>query len=159
MVIEREYFTIKLTSEIDLAVALTDLKTVIQLETKNICAVPGVAEFWYGVVNFKGSLLWVLDSGRFFQLQSDSSQPPQKLTAIVIHDPVQERKQVAIVTPQLKGIVAIDAANIEAVEVDSSSMLHQCCSAVAHAETSQIYLLDSGILLERLHQNSILVPT
>ena len=158
MVIEREYFTIKLTSKIDLGVALTDLKTVIQLD-KNICAVPGVAEFWYGVINFKGSLLWVLDSDRFFQLQTASSQPPQKLIAIVIHNPLKERKQVAVVTSQLKGIVAIDPANIEAVDDDPSSMLDQCCSAVADTQASQIYLLDSTVLLERLHQNSMLVPT
>lgn len=157
MVIEQEYFTIKLTSEIDLAVALINLKTIIQLETNNICAVPGVAEFWYGVVNFKGSLLWVLDSDRFFQFH-DSLQPSPKLTAIVTSDLLQ-RKQVAIVTRQLKGIVEIAPSKLEAIKNESHPMLRQCCIAVARTEANQIYLLDSASLLGRLHQNSTLVAT
>ena len=62
---DREYFSFELSTRIDLALSLTDMKVVTQFEVKNICIVPGVADFWYGVTNFKGSLIWVLDSDRF----------------------------------------------------------------------------------------------
>lgn len=148
---DREYFTIKLTAEIDLGVALADLVTVVQFATKDICAVPGVAEFWYGVVNYKGSLLWVLDSDRFFELD-DNRKSTQKLTAIVVRDRLSDHKQVAVVTPQLKGIVAVAPTEIESL-ANNEKRLHQCCSAIV--PTSAIYLLDSTLLLQQLSQRSM----
>lgn len=152
---DREYFTIKLTAQINLGVALADLVTVVQFATKVICAVPGVAEFWYGVVNYKGSLLWVLDSDRFFELD-DNRKLGQKLTAIVVRDRSGNHKQVALVTSQLKGIVAVAPTEIESL-ADNETTLHQCCSAVV--PTNAIYLLDSALLLQQLHQRSTLVAT
>lgn len=151
MIGDREYFTIKLTTEINLGVALADLVTVVQFATRDICAVPGVAEFWYGVVNYKGSLLWVLDSDRFFEF-GDNPKSAQKLTTIVVRDRSSDHKQVALVTPELKGIVAVAPTEIESLANDDTR-LHQCCSAVV--PTSAIYLLDSTLLLQQLHQRSM----
>ena len=61
----REYFSFELSTGIDLALPLTDMKVAAQFEVRNICIIPGVADFWYGVTNYKGSLVWVLDSDRF----------------------------------------------------------------------------------------------
>ena len=76
MVINQEYFTVELASKITLGLSLNEMVTVAQFEIKNICIVPGVADFWYGVVNFKGSLLWILDSDLFF-MQSLMGETPQ----------------------------------------------------------------------------------
>ena len=154
MAMEREYFTIKLTAEIDLGVALADMTTAVQFETKNICVVPGVAEFWYGVVNYQGGLLWVLDSDRFFEC-SDNGEPFQKLTAIIVRDRVAgDRKRVAIVTPQLKGIVAVEPTNLSSLADNRTSRLHQCCSAVVQTAVKAIYLIDPAALLQEIHQES-----
>ncbi|NJL51470.1 MAG: hypothetical protein HC930_03290 [Hydrococcus sp. SU_1_0] len=74
----QEYFTVEIASKVTLGLLLSEMDTVTQLETQNICTVPGVEDFWYGVVNFRGSLLWVLDSDRFFQLRASSSKTPPK---------------------------------------------------------------------------------
>lgn len=154
MTINREYFTVELASQIVLGLSLTEMATVVQFETKYICAVPGVAEFWHGVVNFKGSLLWVLDSDLFFNLSAKNRQPPQKLTAIIIQD---RQKQIALVTRQLKGIVAVEPSELKSLANDSTSQLHQCCSAIAQTAAGVFYTLDSAALLQQLHQRSSLV--
>ena len=154
MAMNREYFTVELASEIVLGIALTEMTTVVQFETKYICAVPGVAEFWHGVVNFKGSLLWVLDGDRFFNLPTKNRKPPQKLTAIIIRD---RQKQVALATRQLKGIVAVEPSDLKSLADDDSSPLHQCCSAIAQTEVGSFYTLDSAALVQQLHQRSSLV--
>jgi twitching motility protein PilI len=159
MVIEREYFTVELTSEIDLGIALADMNTVVQFEAKNICAVPGVADFWYGVVNFKGALLWILDSDRFFDVATKYQQSSPKLTAIIVRNRLADGQQVAIVTSQLKGIVEIEPTEIKSLMDDHTSKLHECCSAVVHTQAKAIYLIDSATLLQQLHQQSILVTT
>ena len=84
MVIHQEYFTVELGSKITLGLPLNEMGIVAQFDIANICTVPGVAEFWYGVVNFKGSLLWILDSDRFFFFFFQRNKLPQKLTALVV---------------------------------------------------------------------------
>jgi twitching motility protein PilI len=167
MVMTQEYFTVEIGSKITLGLLLRDMDTLAQLETQNLCAVPGVEDFWYGVVNFRGSLLWVLDSDRFFNLELPRHKLPQKLTTLVIKNQQSDsEKQVALVVQQLKGIVAIEPDCCQSVGDDVSPQLRQCCSTVAQIEieaespTSQmIYLLDGSALLQQLHQQSRLVLT
>ena len=154
MAMNREYFIVELASEIVLGISLTEMTTVVQFETKYICAVPGVAEFWHGVVNFKGSLLWVLDGDRFLGLSDKDRTLPQKLTAIIIQD---RQKQIALVTRQLKGIVAVEPSELKSLADDDSSLLHQCCSAIAQTAAGSFYTLDSTALIQQLHQRSSLV--
>lgn len=154
----QEYFTVELASEIVLGIPLANMATVVQFETKNICAVPGVAEFWYGVVNFKGSLLWVLDSDRFFSLSIKNQQATQKLTAIIIKDRLaNSQQQVALGTRQLKGIVAVEPSSLKSLANEDTSKLHQCCAAVAQTETGIFYALNATAVLQQLHQRSSLV--
>jgi twitching motility protein PilI len=172
MVMNQEYFTVEIASKITLGLLLSEMDTVTQLETQNICTVPGVEDFWYGVVNFRGSLLWILDSDRFFNLDQTRHKQPQKLTAVVVKNPqIGNEKQVAIVTQQLKGIVAIEASCCTPIGDDVSPQLHQCCSTVARIDAQMetqeetetvaqsIYLLDSAALLQQLQQKSMLVAT
>jgi twitching motility protein PilI len=160
MVIHQEYFTVELGSKITLGLPLQEMGIVAQFDISNICTVPGVAEFWYGVVNFKGSLLWILDSDRFFNLNLQRNKLAQKLTAVVVkNQQLDSEKQVAIVTQQLKGIVAIEPSCCQPLADDAFPQLRQCCSTVAHTEAQTIYLLDSAALLQQLHQQSMLVST
>ncbi len=162
MVIHQEYFTVELGSKITLGLPLNEMGIVAQFDLSNICTVPGVADFWYGVVNFKGSLLWILDSDRYFNLNLKHNKLAQKLTAVVVKNrQFDSEKQVAIVTQQLKGIVAIEPSCYQPLADDAPPQLRQCCSNLAQieAEAQTIYLLDPAALLQQLHQQSMLVST
>jgi twitching motility protein PilI len=167
MVMNQEYFTVEIASEVTLGLLLKDMDTLAQLDTQNICTVPGIEDFWYGVVNFRGSLLWVLDSDRFFNLELPRHKLPQKLTTLVVKNQQSDsEKQVAIVIQQLRGIVAIEPSCCQPVGDDVSPQLRQCCSTVAQIEIEaespapqRIYLLDGSALLQQLHQQSMLVLT
>ena len=150
---DREYFSVELSTGIDLALSLTDLKVVAQFEVPNICVVPGVADFWYGVTNFKGSLVWVLDSDCFFNV-SQSDRQSRKLTSIIL-DRQQTQKKVAIVTRQLKGIISVDPSNLRSIE-DNTSMLSKCCSAIRETEALSTYIIDPAALLHQLQERSLL---
>jgi twitching motility protein PilI len=170
MAMNQEYFTVEIASNITLGLLLSEMDTVTQLETQNICTVPGVEDFWYGVVNFRGSLLWILDSDRFFNLNLARPKQPQRLTAVVVKNPqLGDEKQVAIVTQQLKGIMTIKSSSCKSIPDDVAPQLSQCCSAVAQIDAQieaqeeteilaqSIYLLDSAVLLQQLHQKSVLI--
>ncbi len=156
----QEYFTVALSSEINLGLSLVDMATVAQFEAKNICLVPGVANFWYGVVNFKGSLLWVLDSDRFFNLNLNvpRNRQTQKLTTVILKNQQSvNQKRVAIVTQKLQGILSVEPSSLKPLTDDVCPALRECCSAIAQTELQTAYILDSAALLNRLHQQSILV--
>ena len=160
MVTNREYFTIELTSEIMLAISLNEMSTVVQFAADNVCTVPGVADFWHGVANFKGSLLWILDSDRFFEIEDRPRKPKSKLTAVIIKNKeLGEQKRVAITAQRLCGIMTLEASSFKPKSTEISSQLAQCCAAVAQNEAQTIYIVDSAALLKQLNQQSVLVST
>lgn len=153
-----EYFSVELSSEMDLGIPLSNMGTVLQFEAKNICTVPGIADFWYGVVNYKGSLLWVLDSDRFFNLVTKRSFITKKLTAVVLkHQLENSEKQIAIVTPKLVGIISPDPNDLKDLMDNAPSGLRDCCTATVEVETRNTYILNPANLLQQLHQHSTLV--
>ncbi|MGB5712450.1 MAG: chemotaxis protein CheW [Waterburya sp.] len=154
----QEYFIVELASAIHLGVPLANMGTAVQFEVQSVCTVPGVANFWHGVVKFKGSLLWVLDSDRFFNLSIPRNNRPQKLTAVILKSEASvSQKKVAIVTQQLKGIVTLEPSCLKPVVDNIPPQLRECCSAVVQIESQTTYIIDSAVLLQQLHQQSILV--
>lgn len=155
----QEYFSVALSSNINLAVPLENMGTVLQIETKNICVIPGVADFWYGTVNFKGSLLWVLDSDFYFNLDSKKKHNQKKLTAIIIKQNQGESlAKIALVTPKLQGIISVVSKDLAQLPNDSKSPLQKCCSTAIEQETERTFILNPTSLLEQLHQQSAFVP-
>ena len=154
----QEYFSVELSPEISLGIPLLDMGTVVQFETQNICTVPGVADFWYGVANFKGSLLWVLDSDRFFRLGNKLDPLNKKLTAVVLkHQPEQSQKQIALVIQKLVGIISPEPNHFGQLTDRTPFKLRDCCAATVEIETRSTYILNSANLLKQLHQQSPLV--
>lgn len=150
----QEYFTFELASSIHLGVPLANMGAVTQFAMPNICIVPGVASFWYGVVNYKGSLLWVLDSDRLFNLAAANNQRLSKLTAVIVRpESGDSHQQVAIVAQQLKGIIAVEPSSLQPLN-NHSPQLQPYCSAVAETDSQSTYLIDATKLLEQLHQQS-----
>ncbi|WP_019509485.1 chemotaxis protein CheW [Pleurocapsa sp. PCC 7319] len=153
-----EYFSVELSPEINLGIPLSDMGTVVQFETNHICTVPGVADFWYGVVNYKGSLLWVLDSDRFFNLVHKRSPLSKKLTAVILkHQLGESQRQIGLVTPKLVGIISPETNHLQQLTDTAPSGLRDCCTAFVEIETRSTYILNSANLLQLLHQKSTLV--
>ena len=155
----QEYFTVALSADTNLAVPLDNMGAVIQIEAKNICMIPGVAEFWYGAISFKGSLLWVLDSDRYFNLDRELDRYQKKLTAVIIKQNQGENlRKIALITAKLQGIFSIESEQLGQLPSDNiESSLQQCCSAISEYKTKRTFILDPVSLLEQLHQQSGLV--
>lgn len=154
----QEYFTVRLSTEIYLGLALKDMATVAQFEQKDICLVPGVASFWYGVVNFKGSLLWVLDCRRFFNLNSEEELLKSQLTSVVLTPNLTgNSKKVALVVQQLSGIISVDLDKSTPVSTSFSSVLQNLCTAAVEQDNKVICILNTEDFLEQIYQQSPLM--
>ena len=154
----QEYFTVRLSTGIYLGLALEDMATVAQFEQKDICLVPGVAPFWYGVVNFKGSLLWILDCRRFFNLKSQEEQSNSQLTSVVLtHNLAGTSKKVALVVQQLSGIMSVDLNQSTPVSTSLSSALQSLCTAAVEKDNKTTCILNTEAFLEQIYQQSPLM--
>lgn len=104
----QEYFAIELSDSVRLALPLEDMETVTRVEHSEICPIPGVAQFWLGVVNQGGSLLWVLDSSRFWHLSSFAYRQGQSVTMVVLKHQVQgTQRRVGLIVRKLEGLVIL----------------------------------------------------
>ena len=154
----QEYFGVALSPEVNLAIPLTSMGDVIQVEINNICPIPGVADLWHGAINFRGSLLWVLDSDRYFELNNEQNYRQEKYTAIIIKpNQADSSQKIALIVAKLQGIIALSPEHLEQLTKDSTSSLERCCSAVAEYETKRTFILNPTNLLKQLHQQSALV--
>ena len=89
---------------------------------------------------------------RFFE-RSDERKPAPRLTAIIVRNQFAgDRLRVAIVTSQLKGIVAVEPTELSSLADEHTSRLYKCCSAVVHTAAEAIYLIDSTALLQEIHR-------
>lgn len=152
----QEYFSIQLTPKISLGIPLEHMGVVIQLEFNQICPIPGVAEFWYGVANHKGSLLWVLDSDRYFGIHQQKNALQRKFTAVILKNQlVKSSRQVAIVVQKLVGINQLEIHNVTEDNTKIASTLKNCCSPSIITEDRSTYILNPDILLQQLQQSTL----
>ena len=158
----QEFFVVELSTSIRLGLTLEDMTTVTQFEQKDICIVPGVAPFWYGVVNFKGSLLWVLDIDRFLNLSGEletvSDRWNSKLTSIVLTHQIQgTQRRIALVVKKLDGLLTVQSSQIQPLSPTAPSSLQTICSKAIEQKDRITYILAIETLLQQLHQRSNLV--
>ena len=148
----QEYFSIQLSSTICLGIPLEHMGAVVQLEIDKICPVPGVGEHWHGVVNYKGSLLWVLDSDRYFQLNNDRNVLERKLTAVIIkQQPGKTTKRIALIVQKLVGIESLEIGDLT-LQANITPQLKECCVQSSIVEDKSTYILNPSSLLQQLQQ-------
>jgi len=110
-----EYFGVRLSSNLVVAVPLTNVETVTRFKPKKVCPLPGVAPFWLGIINQQGSLLWVLDTDMFFELVVLKEEPQEDtLTAIVLSRKFQGSVvRVAWIVKKLEGVLSLPESYLE----------------------------------------------
>ncbi|MEM8831185.1 MAG: chemotaxis protein CheW [Cyanobacteria bacterium P01_G01_bin.19] len=154
----QEYFSVALSPDLNLAIPLDSMGRVIQVEINDICTIPGVADFWYGAIAFKGSLLWVLDSDRYFNLGNQKQRHQKKITAVIVKEQQGESSaRVALTTPKLEGIIALEPVSAKQLDREPESTLNMCCSGSIEDKARHTFILNPSKLLQQLHQTSDLV--
>ena len=156
----QEYFHVGLSKSIYLGLPLNSIDKLIHLESDNICVSPGVVSFWAGLFNYRGSLVWIIDTNKFLTVASEEELMAKKQTLLVLNPQIQEgqKKQIALMVKNLAGILTLDKNQCQSSCATEalSSLGKKICPTVVEEENKQIYLLDTNILLEQIYQNSLL---
>lgn len=56
-----KYFHIELQNSIKLLLPLVDIVSIVSIENKSVCQIPGVPSVFFGTINYQNTLLWLLD--------------------------------------------------------------------------------------------------
>ncbi len=144
-----EYFYIQLHPATGLLIPLAHTAGVITLACEQICPIPGISPTLLGVVNQRGSLLWVLELSDLLGLghAPKSLISQYNLTLIVLTTSAanatreQESPQVGCVVSILKEIIFLDSEQIKPVPADSP-IIRSFLSGVAEIEQSQVSILN-----------------
>ncbi len=118
LTMQQDYFGIELSGDICLALPLESLVKVTQLKQKNLCFIPGMAPFWLGVMNYQGSLVWVLDTNHFLNLIPEKNPYRKTLTAVIVkHKIDKKQRRVALIANKIQGI--LNSNNFQSLGVNS----------------------------------------
>lgn len=165
----KEYFKIRVSGGVRVALPLAHLETAIGIDPQFICPIPGVAPGLLGVVDRQGILTWVLDLGHFLELGTMPLKAGKKLKAIVVTsfphqsdrppetesqgDRRQPKRAVACIVEELEGVFA--PPKIKPIRKRLKSRLRPIFRHVAYYEQSGIAILDPTALLQTLHTEAI----
>lgn len=146
-----DYFFVQLRQSIKVVLPLNSVKEVISLSYGEVCPIPGVVPALLGVVNQRGKLLWVLDLSDLLKIPSskENIRSQANLTVLVLGDRINER-QVGCVVATLKGVVALDSTELQALDARITTTLKSFSSAIAIVEEEAVAALDINAILNNI---------
>jgi len=152
----QEYFCIGLSNNVYLGLSLVHVDKLIQLRPKDICVIPGVSDSWLGVVNYKSSLLWVLDTDKFLDISDSKNERKSQRTAIIVNYSIVDRqKKVALIIDNLEGVIKVTPDQQESSQANIPHKLQKICDFIRQ-DGKDIGLVNTEILLEQLSEQSLL---
>ncbi|MGK7876379.1 MAG: chemotaxis protein CheW [Xenococcaceae cyanobacterium] len=151
----QEYFGIQLSHSVRVALPLTDVETFAHIQRQRISPIPGVAKFWLGVANQRGSLLWVLDADQFFDLVPASDHQEQQLTAVVLTRLIQgTQRRVAWIVKELEGVLPVHSTQSQPLPPPLQPRFQTLFTATFKQDDKTIVVLDSEAFFQALRPQS-----
>ena len=157
----QEYFGIQLSRSVHIALPLANVETIARFQRPRICPIPGVAPFWLGVVNQRGSLLWVLDGDCFFNLVSTIDPQEQKLIVVVLKRRIQGvQQQVAWMVKSLEGVLSLDNSQSQPLPPTLEPRFQNLFKTIVTQDNKPVAILNSEAFFQVLRpQSATLVST
>ncbi|ELS02992.1 chemotaxis signal transduction protein [Xenococcus sp. PCC 7305] len=153
----QEYFCAGLSNNIYLGLSLEHVDKLIQFQATDICVIPGIEDFWLGVINYKSSLLWILDIEKLCDPSKNELKTKSEQTALIVNYSMENiQKKVALIVESLEGVVELNSNQEQLSFSTDFPRLQNICDAVIQQNEKVINLVNTEILLEQLSQQSLL---
>ncbi|MEA5573313.1 chemotaxis protein CheW [Calothrix sp. UHCC 0171] len=110
--IKQKFLTFQLGSKDTAVISLANIIEVLQISASEICGVPQMPSYIYGVYNWRGEMVWLIDLEAMLGYSSSrkiSSLIPKIITIIVQH----EGKSLGLLVNQLMDIDYLDVSQIK----------------------------------------------
>lgn len=108
----QEYCRLRVSSLLRIAIPVSYVDEVVQLQTQDISPIPGVHPCLLGVTNQRGNLLWVLHLEKFFGIQPMPLAKPIIAIALRTVMPDGGIRRLACVVMALEEIITLDTQKL-----------------------------------------------
>jgi chemotaxis signal transduction protein len=108
----QEYCRLRVSSLLRIAVPVSYVEEVVQLQTQDISPIPSVHPCLLGITNQRGSLLWVLHLEKFFGIQPMPLAKPMIAIALRVVNPDGGIRRLACVVMALEEIITLDTQKL-----------------------------------------------
>ena len=151
----QEYFCIGLSNSVYLGLSLDNIDKLITLQPQDICLIPGIADFWLGVINYKSSLLWILDLENFLDIAKNNQKIKSQQTVLILNYSIGNyQKKVGLIIKSLEGV--FNFGQEQMIASCFTPKLQNICQAFTTENEKDIALVKTELLLEQLSQQSLL---
>ncbi len=132
--------------------ALDIMKIDSIIEIKKILSIPQSPPFVEGVINFRGTVVPVINGRKKFLIKSLKNGDKRSERAIVVNF---ENKKVAILVDEVKEVLTLSQNTLEEPPSEISDVSNEYISAIANIDGRMIIILDAGKILNRKESSEI----
>jgi twitching motility protein PilI len=144
----KDYFQVTIDQGLNLAVDLNQVVEVVKVQGSQICPIPGVNPALLGVVNQRGSLLWVLELARLLNVTDTlfNLKSQAWLNLMILKS---NNQALSCQITSLKGIVSLDPEKFNYSD-QKLNQYRPFLSATAALNYESILLLDIDSIFNSL---------
>jgi len=153
----QDYFQVRLAESLRLALPMTAVEAVLQINPRQIYPVPGLPAWLVGVMNRRGTLTWVMDLSQFLEVTAPTVRSGKDLPAIVLTASLAStssnqdtsRRSIACLVGELMG--GFTPSTIERFAKPLKPRLKPLFTGMTEQNGRSIALLNPAALLESVH--------
>ncbi len=157
----QDYFQVRLGDSLRLALPMSAIETVLQVNPQQICPIPGLPSWLLGVVNRRGILTWVLNLSQFLDVTVPTPRSGKDIPAVVVTmtiatTPAQgeaSQRSIACLVGELSGVFT--PTTITQFSKPLKPKLRALFSGVTQHQGRPIALVDPAALLHSIHTQII----
>lgn len=124
--------------------ALDIMKIDSIIEIKKILNIPQAPSFVEGIINFRGTVVPVINGRKKFFVESSKNKDGRSDKAIVVNF---ENRKVAILVDEVKEVLTLSQDTLEEPPSEISNVSNKYISAIANMEGRMIIILDADRIL------------
>ncbi len=124
--------------------ALDIMKIDSIIEIKKVLGIPQAPSFVEGIIDFRGTIIPVINGDKKFSIKSLKNRDEQPDKAIVVNF---EGRKVAVLVDEVKEVLTLSQDILEAPPTEISNVSNRYISAIANADGRMIIILDADKIL------------
>ncbi|MGD1902911.1 MAG: chemotaxis protein CheW [Geitlerinemataceae cyanobacterium] len=146
-----DYFKVRVSADASVALPLSHVQTVMQIDPQLVCPIPGLDASLLGTVNREGELTWVLDLSHFLGLGFVLHPPGQRMAAIALaasDGKASGQGAIACIVTALEGVFS--PLHVQPIDRKLKPRLRELLKQIAYHDRTGIAILEPDRLFEMI---------
>lgn len=150
-----QFLKFNLLTDITALLPVEQLAAVLKIETTKITPIPHLPPWVMGVYNWRGEVLWIVDTGHLLEIspwQQQTAQPAHYNILLLEQTSVEtgEQQHLGLLVRQVEGIELLPLDEIQSPTAISDSLIPFLRGYWLNATGDMLTLLDGSAIFDRM---------